>query len=90
MTGRELSEKQKGMIADMPDINSLLRSFDRNQLREINDFLNSAQGRKVKDKINSSDKNELLKAFSALDRETVNSKLKNLSKQDILKIINNL
>ncbi len=74
----------------MSDINSLLRSFNQNQLKEINDFLNSAQGRRIKNKINSSDKNELLKAFSALDQKTVNSKLKSLSKQDILKIINNL
>lgn len=74
----------------MPDINSLLKSFNQNQLREINDFLNSAQGRKIKSKINSSDKNELLREFQKLDPKVVNSRLKSLRKQDILKIINNL
>ena len=74
----------------MPNMNDLLRSFNQNQLREINDFLNSSQGRKIKNKINSSDKNELLREFQKLDPKVVNSRLKSLSKQDILKIINNL
>lgn len=71
-------------------MNDLLRSFNQNQLREINDFLNSSQGRKIKNKINSSNKNELLREFQKLDPKVVNSRLKSLSKQDILKIINNL
>lgn len=71
-------------------MNDLLRSFNQNQLREINDFLNSSQGRKIKNKINSSNKNELLREFQKLDPQVVNSRLKSLSKQDILKIINNL
>ncbi len=74
----------------MPNMNDLLRSFNQNQLREINDFLNSSQGRKIKNKINSSNKNELLREFQKLDPQVVNSRLKSLSKQDILKIINNL
>lgn len=71
-------------------MNDLLRSFNQNQLREINDFLNSSQGRKIKNKINSSNKNELLREFQKLDPQVVNNRLKSLSKQDILKIINNL
>lgn len=71
-------------------MNDLLRSFNQNQLREINDFLNSSQGRKIKNRINSSNKNELLREFQKLDPQVVNSRLKSLSKQDILKIINNL
>lgn len=74
----------------MPNMNDLLRSFNQNQLREINDFLNSSQGRKIKNRINSSNKNELLREFQKLDPQVVNSRLKSLSKQDILKIINNL
>ena len=52
----------------MPDINSLLKSLNQNQLREINDFLGSAQGRAVRQKISSADKDELIKAFSSLDK----------------------
>lgn len=74
----------------MQNINDLLRNLNQNQLKEINDFLNTAQGRKLKNKINSSDKQELLRELGKLSPDVVNSKLKNISKQDLMKIINNL
>ena len=74
----------------MHDINSLLRSFNQNQLKEINDFLNSSQGRGIKNKINSADKSELMREFQKLDPKVVSSRLKTLSKQDLIKIINSL
>lgn len=74
----------------MQNINDLLRNLNQNQLKEINDFLNTAQGRKLKNKINSSDKQELLRELGKLSPDVVNSKLKNISKQDLMRIINNL
>ena len=74
----------------MQNINDLLRNLNQNHLKEINDFLNTAQGRKLKNKINSSDKQELLRELGKLSPDVVNSKLKNISKQDLMKIINNL
>lgn len=74
----------------MQNINDLLRSFNQNQLKEINDFLNSAQGRQIKSKIDSADKDALMREFQKLNPQEINSKLKNLSKQDLLKIINSL
>lgn len=74
----------------MQNINNLLRNLNQNQLKEINDFLNTAQGRKLKSKINSSNKQELLRELSKLSPDVVNSKLKNISQQDLMRIINNL
>ncbi len=74
----------------MQNFNNLLKNFNQNQLKEINDFLNSSQGRQLKSKINSADKNALLKEFQKIDPNVLNSKLKGMSKDDILKIINGL
>ena len=74
----------------MQNINNLLRNLNQNQLKEINDFLNTAQGRKLKSKINSSNKQELLRELSKLSPDVVNCKLKNISQQDLMRIINNL
>ena len=40
----------------MNRLERMLKDFDENQLREINKFLNSADGRRLKSHINSTDK----------------------------------
>lgn len=75
---------------DMQNINSLLKNLDQNQLREINQFLNSKQGVNIKNKINKTDKERLIRELSSLNPNLVSSKLKGLSQADILKILNNL
>ena len=51
----------------MNRLERMLKDFDENQLREINKFLNSADGRRLKSHINSTDKDKLLQEFSKLD-----------------------
>lgn len=75
---------------DMQNINNLLKNLNQNQLREINQFLNSAQGKNIKDKINSSNKEQLIKELSKLDPKLVNSKLKSLSSADFARLMRNL
>ena len=42
----------------MNRLERMLKDFDENQLREINKFLNSADGRRLKSHINSTDKDK--------------------------------
>ena len=55
----------------MNRLERMLKDFDENQLREINKFLNSADGRRLKSHINSTDKDKLLQEFSKLDPNEV-------------------
>ena len=48
------------------------------------------QGKQIKSKINSADKSALMREFQKLDQNEVNKRLKSLSKQDIMRIINGL
>ena len=74
----------------MPDIVNLLKNLDQRQLRQINSFLNTPKGKQLKDKINSSDKEKLIREFSKLDQNTVNSRLKGLSQKELMDLINKL
>ena len=74
----------------MPDIENLLKNLDQRQLRQINSFLNTPKGKQLKDKINSSDKEKLIREFSKLDQNTVNSRLKGLSQKELMDLINKL
>ncbi|MDD6484817.1 MAG: hypothetical protein PUF72_09645 [Clostridiales bacterium] len=74
----------------MSNIENILKNFDQNQLRQINSFLSTAQGQRLKKKINSSDKQKLLREFSKLDEREVSSRLRGLSKDELMRIIKNL
>lgn len=69
------------------NINDVLKNFNSNQLKDINDFLNSAQGKNIHQNLNSSQKEQILKQFMNLDPNTVKSKLNGLTKEDILRLL---
>lgn len=73
-----------------PNFNELLKSFNKNQLREINEFLNSAKGKQLKNTLSESDKQRLVEQFSKLDPTSVKKAVKNIKTEDIMKIINKL
>ena len=86
----------------MNRLERMLKDFDENQLREINKFLNSADGRRLKSHINSTDKDKmrplgvpafkdkLLQEFSKLDPNEVKKRISGLSTADLMKIMKNL
>ena len=69
----------------MNRLERMLKDFDENQLREINKFLNSADGRRLK-----TDKDKLLQEFSKLDPNEVKKRISGLSTADLMKIMKNL
>lgn len=69
------------------NINEILKNFNSNDLQQINDFLNSQQGKNATANLSRSDKANLLKQFMSLDPNKVKSKLNGLSKEDILKLL---
>ena len=74
----------------MNRLERMLKDFDENQLREINKFLNSADGRRLKSHINSTDKDKLLQEFSKLDPNEVKKRISGLSTADLMKIMKKL
>lgn len=74
----------------MQNIDKILKSLDQSQIGEINRFLSSAQGKNFKNKINSSDKEKLLREFSKLDPSVAASKLRGMSPEQILSLIKKL
>ena len=69
------------------NINDILKNFNSNDLQQINDFLNSQQGKNATANLSNKDKEKLLKQFMSLDPNKVKSKLNGLSKEDILKFL---
>ena len=59
-------------------LTELLKSFDRNQLREINAFLSSAQGAKLKNSLSEADKKSLLSEFSGIDTAAARKKIQSM------------
>ena len=74
----------------MNRLERMLKDFDENQLREINKFWNSADGRRLKSQINSTNKDKLLQEFSKLDPNEVKKRISGLSTADLMKIMKNL
>ena len=68
-------------------MNDMLKNFSENDLKDINNFLNSAQGKNLVSNINKSQKEKILQQFMQLDPNTVKRKLNGLSKEDILKLL---
>lgn len=69
------------------NINDILKNFSESELREVNDFLSSTQGKKFSSSISGSQKEQILKQFMQLDPNIVKKKLNGLSKDDILKLL---
>ncbi len=74
----------------MNKLEKILKDFDENQLREINNFLNSADGKRLKNQISASEKDRILREFSKLDPNEVRQKISGLSSADLMKIMKNL
>lgn len=73
----------------MNKLEKILKDFDENQLREINNFLNSADGKRLKNQISASEKDRILREFSKLDPNEVRQKISGLSSADLMKIMKN-
>lgn len=69
------------------NMNDMLKNFSENDLKDINNFLNSAQGKNLVSNINKSQKEKILQQFMQLDPNTVKHKLNGLLKEDILKLL---
>lgn len=72
------------------NIMELLKNFNQNQLREINAFLNSDKGKKIKNSLSDEEKRKLLSQFSRLDPASVKRAMNGMSSEDIIKMINKL
>lgn len=69
------------------NINDILKNFNSNDLQQINNFLNSAQGKNMAANLSGKDKENILKQFMQLDPDKIKSKLNGISKEDILKLL---
>ncbi len=68
----------------------IIKSFDQNQLREINAFLNSAEGSRLKKQLNGGDKEKLMQEFSKLSTNDIKRAVSSMSGRDLKNIINKL
>lgn len=71
-------------------LNDLLRSFNANQISEINNFLNSAKGRQLKSRLSSADKAALLDKFSHLNTNDAKRRIQSMSADEIINLIRKL
>lgn len=69
------------------NINDIFNNFSSDQLQQINNFLNSAQGKKLKAGLSPAEKARIIEQFSQIDPKTIQSKLNGLSMEDILKFL---
>lgn len=69
------------------NINDVLKNFNENELQQINQFINSSQGKGITNNLSQSQKENLLRQFINLDPTKVKSKLNGLTKEDILKLL---
>ena len=71
-------------------LTNLLRSFNSNQLQEINAFLNSAKGQQIKNRLTASDKERLMREFSKINTNDAKRKIQNMSADEIVRLIKKL
>ena len=57
------------------NMNDMVKNFSENDLKDINNFLNSAQGKNLVSNINKSQKEKILQQFMQLDPNAVKRKL---------------
>lgn len=65
----------------------ILKNFDENQIREINRFLNSDDGRRLKESISERDKEELLKRIGTIDSRKLKDVMSRMSPGDLARIM---
>ncbi len=74
----------------MPDKNKPnLSGIEEKTLREMRDFAATREGVSLRKKLAGLDPNKLMKAFSSLDKATVEARLKNLDAKQIRKAMEN-
>lgn len=69
------------------NVNDIFKSFNSSDLQQINNFLNSSQGKNMTSDLTDKNKKNILEQFMRLDAETVKNKLNGISKEDILKLL---
>lgn len=69
------------------NVNDIFKSFNSSDLQQINNFLNSSQGKNMTSDLTDKHKKNILEQFMRLDAETVKNKLNGISKEDILKLL---
>ncbi len=69
------------------NLNDMLNNFNENQIKQINDFLKTQQGKNFANGLNQEKKDELFRQFMSLDPEVIKSKLNGISKEDILRFL---
>lgn len=69
------------------NLNDMLNNFNENQMRQINDFLKSEQGKNLANGLTQQKKDEIFRQFMSLDPEIIKSKLNGISKEDILRFL---
>ncbi len=68
----------------------IIKSFDQNQLKEINEFLNSAEGARLKRQLSGDDKEKLMNEFSKLSTNDIKRAVSSMSGRNLKNIINKL
>ncbi len=69
------------------NLNDMLNNFNENQMKQINDFLKSEQGKNLANGLTQQKKDEIFRQFMSLDPEIIKSKLNGISKEDILRFL---
>lgn len=71
----------------MNKFEQLLKGFNKNQLKEINDFLNSADGIRLKNQIASANKDKLIRELSGLDENELKKRISSMNAEDLKRIM---
>ena len=69
------------------NMNELFKNLSSDDLQQINDFLNSSQGKNAAKNLSRKDKQNILNQFMQLDPNKVKNRLNGLTKEDILKLL---
>ena len=69
------------------NLNDMLNNFNENQMKQVNDFLKSEQGKNLANGLTQQKKDELFRQFMNLDPDIIKSKLNGISKDDILRFL---
>ena len=69
------------------NMNELFKNLSSDDLQQINEFLNSTQGKNAAKNLSSKDKQNILNQFMQLDPNKVKNRLNGLTKEDILKLL---
>ena len=69
-------------------LKKLIGSLDRNQIEEINRFLNSADGQRFKNNISEKDKENILNQLNTMDPAKLRRAFSGLSKEDLTRMLN--